>query len=93
MNSYSKKPQCCFIYGSSKKNEMYLYINDKDNFDDVPEVLLNKFGGPTFVMMLDLSQRKSLARESLTTVKQNLAEQGYHLQMPPKIEKLYEKNS
>jgi len=92
MKSYSKKSQCCFIYASAKKNEMYLYINDKDNFDDVPEALLSKFGVPIFVMVLELSQRKSLARESLTTVKQNLAEQGYHLQMPPVIEKLSEKN-
>ncbi len=91
MKSYSEKSQCCFIYASSKKNEMYLYINEKDNFDDVPEALLSQFGTATFVMMLELSQRKSLARESLITVKQNLAEQGYHLQMPPVIENLSEK--
>ncbi len=81
----------CFIYQSPSKSEMYLYVNQKDTFDTVPGDLLKKFGSPVFTMMLDLSKRESLARESLETVKQNLINQGYHLQLPPLVETLFEK--
>jgi len=75
----------CWIYRSSKKDEMYLYVNKQDRFDDVPEALLRRFGQPIFVMNLELSPLRKLAREDSETVINNLQQQGFHLQMPPDL--------
>jgi len=75
----------CWIYKSPKKEEMYLYIPRQDSFEDVPELLLQKFGKPLFVMELELTADRKLARENAETVLNNLAENGFHLQMPPEL--------
>ncbi len=36
------------------------------------------------VMQLNLAKRNKLASQDIELVKQNLSDQGYHLQMPPK---------
>jgi len=73
----------CWIYRSSRKNEMYLYLAKEDGFDDVPESLRTLFGEPSPVMELELSPERQLAREDVVQVMQNLRERGFHLQMPP----------
>ncbi len=73
----------CYIYKSPKKQEMYLYVNARDAFDDVPEALLQPFGKPIFVMILKLTPERALARENAESIIDNLATQGYHLQIPP----------
>ncbi|NNJ90713.1 MAG: YcgL domain-containing protein [Gammaproteobacteria bacterium] len=75
----------CWIYKSPKKEEMYLYVPRQDNFEDVPEFLLQKFGNPLFVMELELTPDRKLARENAETILNNLAENGFHLQMPPQL--------
>ena len=64
---------------------MYLYVPRQDDFEEVPEILLKKFGVPHFVMELELTPERKLARENTETVLQNLAENGFHLQMPPEL--------
>jgi uncharacterized protein YcgL (UPF0745 family) len=75
----------CWIYKSSKKEEMYLYLDKKDNFEDIPEILMQKFGNPLFIMELELSPDRKLARENTQTVLKSLLENGFHLQMPPDL--------
>lgn len=65
---------------------MYLYLSEEGRFEVLPEPLLKRFGTPTLVMKLALDSRRKLAREDMNTVLQNLITQGYHLQMPPKLE-------
>lgn len=80
-----------FIYKSTKKDELYLYISKKDDFSDVPQELYDSMGKePVFVMELELSAERPLAREDVTTVMKNLETQGFHVQMPPRPEKLGE---
>ena len=74
-----------YIYRSPKKAEMYLYLTQKDQFDDLPEELLKAFGEPEYAMTVNLAKRDSLAREDIEVVKSSLAEKGYYLQMPPSI--------
>ncbi|MCU7959659.1 MAG: YcgL domain-containing protein [gamma proteobacterium symbiont of Bathyaustriella thionipta] len=62
---------------------MYLYLAAEDAFDSAPQELMQTFGKPVFVMQLLLDSNKPLAREDIQTVLQNLAENGWHLQMPP----------
>ena len=76
----------CWIYKSPLKEEMYLYVPEQEGFDRVPSALLARFGKPVLVMELELHEGRPLAREDVAQVMQNLAEQGFHLQMPPKLE-------
>ncbi len=76
MNSY--------IYKSRKKDELYLYLVKKDDFSQVPQSLYDSMGTePVFVMELELSADRPLAREDVNTVMKNLESQGFHVQMPP----------
>ena len=80
------EPVDCWIYKSPRKDEMYLYLAGEADFEPVPADLLSAFGRPQFVMQLTLSPARPLAREDVRTVMRNLREQGFHLQMPPKLE-------
>jgi uncharacterized protein YcgL (UPF0745 family) len=75
-----------WIYRSSRKEEMYLYLKKEGAFDDVPEALMAMFGEPTLVMGLELTPERTLAREDSKVVLKSLHEQGFFLQMPPKLE-------
>jgi len=75
----------CWIYKSPKKDEMYLYLAREDDFDCVPELLLRRFGEPSLVMELELHEERRLARAKVTEVMRRLREEGYYLQMPPKL--------
>jgi uncharacterized protein YcgL (UPF0745 family) len=76
----------CWIYKGSQKDEMYLYLADKEGFARVPDALMARFGKPVFVMELDLHKGRPLAREDVSRVMRSLNDRGFHLQMPPKLE-------
>ncbi|MCG7895995.1 MAG: YcgL domain-containing protein [Candidatus Thiodiazotropha taylori] len=76
----------CCIYRSSKKDEMYLYVPEEGDFSNVPDALLKRFGRPEKVMELTLNSSRKLAREEVSVVMQNLTTQGFHLQLPPKMD-------
>jgi len=81
----------CWIYRSPRKQEMYLYLGVEDDFTCVPAELLNRFGEPAKIMQLSLHSQRKLAREDVAKVMENLRTQGFHLQMPPKMQvDLYE---
>jgi hypothetical protein len=71
----------CHIYRSNRKLDTYLYLLDKDDFSVVPEELLRIFGSPEFSFSFDLTQERKLAKEDTAEVLDNLASQGYHLQI------------
>ncbi len=73
----------CFIYKSLKKDELYLYIKQKDDFSDIPETLLDSLGRLEFVMALELTPKRTLARADVNQVMQSLTEKGFFIQMPP----------
>ncbi len=75
----------CFIYKSLKKDELYLYTNKKDDFSDLPVALLQSFGKPAFVMELELSAERTLARADTVKVLATLEEKGFFVQMPPTV--------
>lgn len=76
----------CWIYRSPRKDEMYLYIAREDDFSCVPQALLERFGKPVRIMEIRLTQQRKLAREDVAAVMANLLSQGFHLQMPPKMD-------
>lgn len=83
----------CAIYRSPKRDQTYLYIEEKDNFTRIPEELLKQFGVPVFAMSLPLDGSKKLVSADLETVKNALIEQGFYLQIPPPVESLLTPNA
>jgi len=52
----------CSIYRSSRKDEMYLYVEKSKGISAVPEALLELFGTPIHLMDMPLKEGKVLAR-------------------------------
>ena len=73
----------CAIYKSSKKTDYYLFVEQEDQFERVPESLLNMLGSLQWVMSINLDEREKLSQADPEEVKKLLVEQGYYLQMPP----------
>ena len=75
----------CQIFRSKKKDETYLFLASDQSFEDLPEDLRATFGEPVYVMALQLSSKSKLARVETLSVLKSLREQGYFLQLPPKL--------
>ena len=75
----------CKVYRSEKKAETYLYLADNLPFDELPEELRSHFGEATFVLSLELSEKRKLARADVMSVLESLKETGYYLQLPPEL--------
>ena len=75
----------CHIYRSNLKLDTYLYLLDKDDFSKIPQELLRVFGPPEFSFSFDLTEERKLAKEDAAEVLENLALQGYHLQLQDDI--------
>ncbi|MEQ1531428.1 MAG: YcgL domain-containing protein [Methylococcales bacterium] len=75
----------CFIYKSLKKAHLYLYIEQKDDFSKIPESLLSSFGTLEFVMDLELTPERKLAKEDVSKVLESLANKGFFVQLPPTL--------
>ena len=73
----------CVIYKGRRKPDCYLYVRKKDEFDQVPESLLEMLGELEFIMDLDLASRDKLAYVDISEVIRLVSEQGFFLQMPP----------
>ena len=73
----------CEIFKSSRKEEMYLYVDKRQGFKSVPEPLMATFGKPIAVLTMILTADKKLARVNAEDVIKGIEEQGFYLQMPP----------
>ena len=73
----------CSVYLSPKKDEMYLYVDKRDQLNKVPEALLTMFGSPKHVMDIPLTADRKLARVDAEKVIADIDEKGFYLQMPP----------
>jgi len=62
---------------------MYLYLSEKDRFDDVPQSLMKLLGELTYSFEFNLSEDRKLVREESKEVIRIMKESGYFLQMPP----------
>lgn len=88
MTMNTNQATLCAIYRSNKKEGMYLFVPKRDQFEQVPESLLQMFGKPEFSMFFNLTGNKLLLRAKNDVVMQLLEDQGYYLQMPPPPEDL-----
>lgn len=78
----------CDVYKSSRKQEMYLYVERTRGLEDVPESLLGGFGEPELVMTIPLTSARTLARADVGEVLDNIRDCGFYLQMPPTMAQL-----
>lgn len=76
------------VYKSTRKTEMYLYVDKARGLADVPEPLMKQFGESEEVMMLMLSPGRKLARADAAEVLREIDENGFYLQMPPTMDEL-----
>lgn len=87
----------CQVYRSSKKADMYLYVDKKHDLSRVSGALLALFGKPQAAMVLLLNKDRKLAVANIVEVMQQIEEQGFYLQMPPvqdsEMQQLAQKNS
>ena len=73
----------CQVFRSTKKQEMYLYVDKSRGVEDVPDALLAQFGELAPVMILLLTPKHKLARADVAVVLASIQDQGFYLQMPP----------
>jgi len=72
------------IFKSSRKDEMYLYVDKREQLERVPEPLLEMFGKPLHVMDMPMTPGRKLARvEDTAKLLAEVDSKGYFLQMPP----------
>jgi len=73
----------CVIYKSDRKSDHYLYVEKIDDFSRVPEALLDRLQPLEWVMELELTPDRKLAQADVQSVKNQLQQQGFYLQIPP----------
>ena len=73
----------CFVYKSLRKADTYVYLREAEGFDVLPAAIAESLGNLGFVIEIELSPQRKLARENVEVVIGNLDRQGYHLQWPP----------
>jgi uncharacterized protein len=78
----------CFVYKSVRKADTYVFLRESEAFAVLPPELAERLGELAFVIEIDLSPQRKLAREDVTVVMANLSQRGYHLQLPPPPELL-----
>lgn len=71
-----------FIYRCSNRPDLYIYLAEEDNFEEVPKELFATLGIVEFAMELEVTPQTRLAREDAATVVRNLEEKGFHIQLP-----------
>ena len=73
----------CFVYKSPRKADTYVFLAKRDGFDVLPAPIAETLGKLVWVMDLDLTPERKLAREDAAVVIANIERRGFHLQLPP----------
>lgn len=78
-----------FVYRSVRKNGYYLYVEQQNDFENVPQNLLDALGGLEEALNFELTTDRRLASENTETVLANLQRDGYHLQITDPLAPLH----
>ena len=73
----------CAIYKSVRKSQTYLFIAKRDDFSPVPDSLLEKFGTPQLISLLNINLQTKFALAEAEKVLSAITNNGYYLQLPP----------
>lgn len=80
-----RRPMHAYVYKSLRKDDTYVYLAARDDFERVPEAVRAPLGTLRFVLEVELTPGRKLAREDAGTVRDNLVRRGFHLQVPPAV--------
>ncbi|KRG87535.1 membrane protein [Stenotrophomonas daejeonensis] len=72
-----------YVYKSQRKQDTYVYLAKRDDFDAIPPTLGATLAPFSFVLEVALTPERRLAQADAALVRANLAERGFHLQLPP----------
>lgn len=72
-----------YVYKSQRKQDTYVYLAVRDDFTAVPDAVKDSLAPFAFVLEVALTPDRRLALADAAHVRANLAERGFHLQMPP----------
>jgi uncharacterized protein YcgL (UPF0745 family) len=73
----------CTIHRARNRAYTYLFLPEDGDRSELPPELVEHFDLDSVVMSLELSPERALAQEDVNVVLANLADPGYHLQLPP----------
>ena len=73
----------CVVYKGTRKSDAYLFVKCGSDISQVPPDLLKALGTLEKVINLELSPDQTLARADPDTVRQQLHDKGFYLQLPP----------
>lgn len=71
------------VYKSRRKDDTYVFLAARDDFERLPEAVRASLGPLQFVLEVELTPQRKLARADAAVVRENLALRGFHLQIPP----------
>ncbi len=72
-----------WIYKGTRRAETYLYIPEENDFQRVPQDLLDALGTLELVMQLELDAGRRLARVDAKEIMKGVSQAGYFLQLAP----------
>lgn len=94
----------CHVYRSSVKEGLYVYVaasetdagatgdgSEPPALAALPEPVRRQLGRAELAMTLELGPDRKLGQENVAEVLANLAERGFHVQMPRDIEPIVER--
>ena len=72
-----------WIYKGTRRAETYLYVPEENDFQHVPQDLLDALGTLEFVMQIELDEQRRLARVDAKEIMKSVFRVGYFLQLAP----------
>jgi uncharacterized protein YcgL (UPF0745 family) len=72
-----------YVYKSQRKQDAYVYLAKRDDFEVIPASVRVSLEPFSFVLEVELSPERRLAKVDAALVRANLSGQGFHLQLPP----------
>jgi hypothetical protein len=72
-----------FVYKSLRKADTFVYLATRDGHDALPPDVRAQLGGLEFVLEVELTPERRLARVDAAKVRDALADRGFFIQMPP----------
>ena len=75
-----------YIYRSTRREGMYVYVDRPDAINQLPAPVIGQLGAAEFAMEIELTKDRKLGQEDSAVVIDNLEKQGFHVQMPKDIE-------
>ncbi|MFD0320594.1 MULTISPECIES: YcgL domain-containing protein [Lysobacter] len=74
-----------YVYKSLRKADTYVYLSARDDFERLPVPMREQLGALRFVLEVELTPQRKLARADAAQVRENLRLHGFHLQFPPAV--------